>query len=399
MGSTLVAEVEEVAAARPRGGPSLPPAGPPKVLLVDDEEAVLAGLRRHLQGRFSVQTATDVATALQLMREAGPFAVVMTDMRMPGQDGVALLRTLRDEAPHTVRMLLTGYADVDVAIDAVNEGNVFRFLCKPCEPAAVVAAVEAGVEQHRLVTAERELLERTLQGSIRALIDTLSLANPAAFARANRVKGIVVELLDALELDDRWEIEVAAMLSQVGAVTLPPAVAEKLHDGLPLDEDEQAMVDRLPALAADLLEGIPRLEAVAAAIRALEDRPTTGDADAPLATRVLRVALDADVLEARQLPFPAIIETLRGRAERYDPAVLDALARVRNSNAPKGEVREVATASIVPGMVLASDLRAVDGTLLVGRGQEVTTSLVERIANFSARVEVEPTVTVLVRSR
>jgi response regulator RpfG family c-di-GMP phosphodiesterase len=237
------------------------------VLCVDDEPAVLDGLRRSLRGIVELHTATGGAEALATLEAAGPFAVVVSDMRMPGMDGVTLLAHFRERAPDTIRMLLTGNADVEAAAAAVNRGQIFRFLFKPCPPDDLRAAVTAAVEQHRLVTAERELLDRTLRGSVQALVETLALANPTAFTRAARLRRLVRSVVAALGLEEWWHIEIAATLSQIGAVTLPPAVVEKLHTGEELSPDESEMAGRLPAIAEDVLSTIPRLEAVRGIIR------------------------------------------------------------------------------------------------------------------------------------
>ena len=173
----------------------------PRVLCVDDEPNVLAGLRRCLRGHFAVTTAVGGAAGLDALRAEGRFAVVVSDLRMPGMDGVAFLSQVRALAPDTVRVLLTGQADLEAAIASVNEGHIFRFLMKPCAPTQLLAAVDAAAEQHRLLTAERELLEQTLHGSIKALTEALALANPTSFGRATRLKQLVGEpeqLLDAV---------------------------------------------------------------------------------------------------------------------------------------------------------------------------------------------------------
>ncbi|NIQ03497.1 MAG: response regulator, partial [Nitrospinaceae bacterium] len=94
------------------------------------------------------------------------FAVVVSDMRMPDMDGIQFLSRVREHYPQTVRMMLTGYADVKTAMNAVNEGNIFRFMTKPCPPEVFEKVLSAGIEQYRLITAERDLLERTLKGSV-----------------------------------------------------------------------------------------------------------------------------------------------------------------------------------------------------------------------------------------
>src|SRR5919204_6882078 len=162
--------------------------GRPRILCVDDEEFILDGLRDTLRRAFEVHTATGASEALAMLRkEPDAYAVVLSDMRMPGMFGSEFLREARTVAPNAVRMLLTGYADVDSAIRAVNDAQLFRFLTKPCEPEQLVRACIAALAQHRLITAERVLLEQTLRGSVNALVEVLALASPAAFGRAGRV--------------------------------------------------------------------------------------------------------------------------------------------------------------------------------------------------------------------
>lgn len=163
--------------------------GRPWILCVDDEEFVLDGLRDTLRRGFEVHTATGATEALAMLRkEPDGYAVILSDMRMPGMFGSEFLREARTVAPNAVRMLLTGFADVDSAIRAVNDAQLFRFLTKPCEPEQLVRACIAALAQHRLITAERVLLEQTLRGSVNALVEMLSLASPAAFGRAGRVR-------------------------------------------------------------------------------------------------------------------------------------------------------------------------------------------------------------------
>ena len=148
-----------------------------------------------------------------------PVDLVISDMRMPAMDGATFLKYARTGAPDTVRVLLTGQADMDSAIAAVNEGNIFRFLTKPCPIDVLLTALKACVEQHRLVTAERVLLEETLRGSVKMLTEVLSLVSPTAFGRAARLQQRVAAIAAQMGIRDRWHIEVAAMVSQIGPVT------------------------------------------------------------------------------------------------------------------------------------------------------------------------------------
>ena len=131
-----------------------------RVLFVDDEVSVLRGYQRVLHGDFSVSTAVGGEQGLAAIQANGPYAVVISDMRMPGMNGAEFLARVREKAPHTVRMLLTGYADIQSAIQAVNQGNIFRFLTKPCEKAELVKAINLGLEMYRSTLAEKELVKK-----------------------------------------------------------------------------------------------------------------------------------------------------------------------------------------------------------------------------------------------
>ncbi|MCG8587939.1 MAG: response regulator, partial [Proteobacteria bacterium] len=176
----------------------------PKVLCVDDERRVLEGIRRHLRKEFDLTLAPGAEKGLDAVRDQGPFEVVISDLQMPGMDGIEMLSRMQELAPLTVRVLLTGNANVDSAVSAVNEGNIFRFLTKPCPAEKLSKTVHAAIEQHRLLTAEKVLLEQTLHGSVQMLTDVLAMADPAAFGRATRLKQLAGDLSDALGLDARW---------------------------------------------------------------------------------------------------------------------------------------------------------------------------------------------------
>ena len=164
---------------------------PPRILCVDDEAHVLDGLSRVLRHRAEVVTAVGGPAGLALLQSDRDFAVITSDLRMPGLDGVAFLAAACRLAPDATRLLLTGNADVRSAIAAINDGHIFRFLTKPCPPEVLIAAVDQAIAQYRLVTAERVLLQETLHGSVKALVDVLALASPVAFGRAARCQRLI----------------------------------------------------------------------------------------------------------------------------------------------------------------------------------------------------------------
>lgn len=381
--------------------------GKPRILCVDDEPQVLEGLTLNLRRHFEIETATSGALGLEILAREPTLAVVMSDMRMPGMDGAAFLAQARQVLPDAVRVLLTGQAEISSAIAAINEGQIFRFLTKPCPPPALLSAINAAVEQHRLITSERVLLEQTLHGSIKALTDVLALVSPAAFGRATRIKQLVSELAEQLSLRERWQVEVAAMLSQLGYITLPPDTAERLYYGRAVSAEEQQLVARLPTLTEELVGNIPRLEAVQAILKSYTksysaDAAPTNDPKKQVVTvgaQVLHVAIDFDTLETAEAGSADLaLDTLRARAGKYAPHVLEALASVRGTHR-NVTIHEIARRDLLVGMILVEDVTLSNGVLLVARGYEVTERFLERLRNFPAGTMQKTTWRVLMPTR
>ena len=367
------------------------------VLCVDDEPRVLGGLALQLRRRYDVTVAHTGSEGLDLLHRKGPFVIVMSDMRMPGMDGATFLTHVRQQAPDTMRIVLTGQADLPSAIAAVNDGQVFRFLTKPCPPDALRQAFDAAAEQHRLVTSERVLLERTLHGSVKTLVDVLALVSPVAFGRAQRLKRLTGAMANHLDLPDRWQIEVAAMLSQLGMVSLPEDVVARAEAGVVLADDERAMVRRAAAVTDDLLANIPRLEPVRAMLAAARRRRdplelvTEDLVPIERGAQVLRAAAMADTMDSRGERPEAILDTLRNPPGAFDTDVLAALGAVLGEEVTRGDgILEIPRSAVVPGMVLAADVRLNTGVLIVARGYEITASFVERLRNYPPGVVVEP---------
>lgn len=367
----------------------------PRVLCVDDERHVLDGFSRVLRSEFEVVPAAGGVAALHAMQGALPrFAVVLSDMRMPGMNGVAVLAAARRLVPDATRVLLTGQADVKAAIAVVNEAQIFRFLTKPCRPEELLATLRQAAEQHHLLLAQRELLTHTLTGSVQALIEMLALTNPIGYGRALRARQLIADLATLIGFRDRWQMEMAAMISQIGVPVLPPDLGARYAAGDPLSDEEEVEVARLPLLALRVLGTLPRLDEIRAILTHLNDRYDAAASPAieehhPLGARLLRAVLDFDRLRSGGMNDADCLATMRGRADRYDPDVLVDLARVAHSEAPDSSC-EMRLRDVPVGMIFASDVRMEDGTLLIARGQESTEGLLERIERYWSHLESQP---------
>jgi response regulator RpfG family c-di-GMP phosphodiesterase len=370
----------------------------PRVLCVDDEPRILTAIARNLRGALDLTLAGSGAEALSHLRAAPePFAVVVSDMRMPEMNGIALLAHVRREFPDTTRILLTGYADMDSVVEAVNEGHIFRFLGKPCSTTLLLETIRAGVRQHELVTSEKVLLEQTVRGSIDALVGILALASPTLFGRASRIKHLAKLLGEATGVPDQWQVEMAAQLAQIGRITLPDITAAKLASGDLLNDAEAAMVARVPEVTRNIVGCLPRLEPVLEIIDHMDLRfdgagsprhAPSGD-DIPPGSRVLKLAGRIEELRGRGFSTRRVLDTLRVEEGAYDPALVKAYVERADSAGDEAGPRGITLRELRIGMRVVEPVRARTGVLLVAAGQEVTESLLNRIQNYHATVGLE----------
>src|SRR6185437_9822018 len=301
-----------------------------KILIVDDDSNLLASCERNLRRRFNVETAEGGQLGLEKIAARGPYAVVISDMQMPGMNGVQFLSIVKERAPEIVRVMLTGNADVETAMRVVNEGNIFRFLTKPCVPEVLTKAIDDALAQYRLLVAEKELLNKTLNGSIKMLTEILSIMDTPSFGRSQVLRDMVAEATEKLGIANAWEIHLAVMLAPIGYVTVPPETMLKTRAGEVLSKVEEQMMERLPDTAAKLLANIPRLEGVANIVRyqhknfngsGLPADAVSGEA-IPQGARLLKIFWDIFQLEKTGLSRLEALDELTGRSGWYDPQLL-----------------------------------------------------------------------------
>ena len=254
-----------------------------RVLLVDDDKNILAAYRRNLGNKFAVDVAENGEKGLAVLKEREPFAVVISDYRMPGMDGIEFLSLARKVAPHTVRIMLTGYADMEKVLGAINEGNVFRFLTKPCPSNVLTGVLEKAIEQYRLVTNEREMvdealrraqfeesmkvmaeerlavmekkLKSTLEDAIKSMAVVLEKRDPYTANHQRRVAGLAITLAKALGWGDEQTegLYMAAIVHDIGKIYVP---AEILNKPGSLNDLEFAMIRCHPEVGQEILQVI-----------------------------------------------------------------------------------------------------------------------------------------------
>ncbi|MEZ6135180.1 MAG: response regulator [Pirellulaceae bacterium] len=342
-----------------------------KVLLVDDDPNILEGFKRQLRKTYNIATAVGGAEGLTMLKSEGPFAVVVSDMQMPNMSGVEFLSKVREQDEHIVRIMLTGNADQKTAVDAVNEGEIFRFLNKPCPTDQLIKSIAAGLDLHRLVTAEAELLSKTLSGSVRILTQVLSMTMPHVFGLGQEARNLCREIATRMAIEPLWQIEMAAMLMRIGCVSLPQELLKRHLQAETLSDSELKLINEANQRSYELVSAIPRLLEVAEMIREqLADHP-------PPSSRILRAVSDYQRFCTSLQPLQAV--KLMAKKTEYDPVVIDHLLNVIES---MFQSHSLEVSQLAEGMVFEENVTDLDGRILVAKGIEVHASMIDQLLRF-----------------
>ena len=377
-----------------------------KILFVDDEPAILRSYQRYVGLDYDVDTALGGEDGLKMLQENGPYGVVVSDMRMPGMNGAEFLTIVRQNYPESVRMLLTGQADMEDTIAAVNNGRIYRFLTKPCPPETLGQALDEGLELFRLRQAEKELLEQTLNGTIKLLGDILSIVSPELFSRSVRVRDLAHKMAEELEIEHIWKVDVAAMLSQIGCITIPQDILKKKYAGKELSETETYTYFKHLKAGKDLLGNIPRLEEIAEAVAYQEKHfnggghphdDLAGD-DIPIISRILKVAHDYELKKSRDVSHATAMSELLVLSDHYDPDVIEALKSLFTGEQAEFIVKEIRARQVVTGMVLAEGVRTKSDLLLVAERQEISDAMMMCIHNFAENKNIVEPIKIFVKA-
>lgn len=348
-----------------------------RILIVDDDANLLSGLVRHLRKSWVVDVSESPRDGLEALALEPAYAVIVSDYQMPGMNGIEFLTHARDLAPDASRILLTGHSQLDMAIRAINQGQIFRFLAKPCDIGILELAIRSGERQYQLLQSERVLLEQTLTGSVDAMIGLLGHLDTAAFHKAQRITLLVRKLACELNILDLWALTVAAPMSQLAQLSLPLALVDKQRRRIPLSDQESADAREAFEVMADVLDKVPRLGPVAELLRRLappQSRPPISETEigagssASRSVQILQASMEfIDALD--QVPQASeALRTFQGEAWRFDPTVIEALTRVtiRDTGLAR-ETRQIRTldpTNLRLGHLLVDPLRTKSGRIV-----------------------------------
>lgn len=352
------------------------------ILVIDRDAELLCYAEGALRGLGRVQLAASAEQATAALRESNHYSIILTALSFPDMENGLMLPWMRELHPTSVRLLMTRNEGVRTVADAINDAAPFRVLVKPFTREALRRSViDAQVEYDRLVN-ERQMLEGTLHGSLEAIAGMLAVVHPAAFGRAARVRRMVTMLADKIGLPDRWDMQIAALLSQFSALGLDADLVERLCRQGSMTPEERTRVNAAVEATLTLVAPIPRMARVCEILRSIELVPGgaaglasrwPGDAE-----RVLAIALDFDSLFSEHASAAEALHIMESRSGRYHVPYLTALRElVGDRNAAR--FVELPLADVRIGHVFATDVRAPNNLLFIARGQPVTPPLLLKI--------------------
>jgi putative two-component system response regulator len=369
-----------------------------KIMLVDDTPANLKLLEDILQKhQYEVRSFPRGRLALTAIHQEPPDLILL-DVNMPEMNGYELCEQLKS-SPRLSDIPVIFISAMNATEDKVKgfRSGGADYISKPFQIEEVQARVETHLRLRRALQAERDLLERTLNGAVGALLELVQASSPVLVSRSRAVRDIVRWIARKLELKSVWQYELAAMLSLVGCMALPQELFEKAYGGQELSPDENLMFLAHPAAGARFLSKIPRLEVVAEIIR-LQQTPDAGQSiseEVRIGAHLLHLALELDRKIYQDIDCPIAVMGLK-KTGGFEPGMLDALTRYSPAEAPFA-MRQIMIQDIRSGMILDEDIASASTNVLICRAGTVFTELfIERLMNFARNHGVQKRVRVRV---
>src|SRR5687768_3046943 len=402
---------------------------PHRVLIVDDEEIVLIALRETLlRAGYLVSTANDPLPALELMQKE-QYAVIISDQQMPSMTGLDFLTKAKVLQPDASRMLITAVLSLDTVIDAINRGEIYRFIIKPWLREELLVTVQNAVQRYELLTRNNSLqattlamndkltqlnrelelqlargveqneellnlnaaLERNLSRSIELCVQTMQTFYPTLGNQARRAFEVCRSMAEVLNLpaDQKQILEISAWLHDIGLIGVPRNLIRKWQsEPQTLDEAERLLIEHHPILGQELAGFVHHLEGVGMIIRAHHERfdgqgypDNLMGTNIPWLARLLAVAV---AFAESTLDLEDAIQGVRlGSGTAYDPEAIRVFVRAIPKAAVPRKEREVLLSELAPGMVLAKGIYTSNGLLLIPEGQQLSAPYIDKLLNHN----------------
>jgi response regulator RpfG family c-di-GMP phosphodiesterase len=376
-----------------------------RILIVDDTPANIKILNDLLRSQYHISVVTNGPDALQFVESEYKPDLILLDIMMPEMDGYEVCRRLKnnEETKNIPVLFVTAKSEVKDETFGLSLGAV-DYITKPIEPNIIKARIKTHLELESVKKELQTLLNQTLSGSMRVLIEILSLFNPHIFNRSSQLRSLMKQIVKYLQLDNAWEYELAAMLYNIGYISFPAGLIDKLAQNEPLKDNEKKIFDAHPKVGARLIEKIPSLEnisgmilnqnipfyQISAKVQALNESPSL------IGGHLLKIIGDFNELISGDLPPEAVIVQMQEKRGIYSPELLMALKEVLRISEEDSDIRMLKLHEITEGMILDENIYSSSKkVLLIRKGTELSDSVLtrlrtlEKIALFNRKIRIK----------
>lgn len=358
------------------------------VLLVDDESHILTSYARGLRKHYQLVTASSAAEALKLIeQQKTPFPVIVSDFNMPEMTGDEFFKQCLKLSPDSVRVLLSGKADIESIISCINEGKIFRFMLKPCNLDTMKKTLDDSLRQYELIRAEKVILGQTLIATVQLCIDFLSLSNPRVYSYVTKIKNFVEEVAKHLKLDNIWRYTIAALLSHTGDVLISQQHSDELVKKNQLNTHDKQFHQESINVSAKIIEKIPKLEIISKIIQHQTNNLSdlTKETDKPIkeyesyiiGAQLLKSVIDFEKKLTAGLTIDRAIKKMSEFPDFYHHDIVAALHVIKqNESNLKASVK---VADLTTKMTIATDIYNNQGNLIVPKGQVLNSLFIAKL--------------------
>lgn len=380
-----------------------------KVLYVDDEPNLLSSFQSLMRKEaLEIFTLNDSTKIEELLAQKGPFALIISDQRMPNKNGVEVFKTVTSYSPDTIKILLTGYSDFSEALGAINEGGISRYISKPWDDTELKRVVHESINKFNLVNYNKflldelkksndsikSLLNETLTNIVGILSDMMGRINQDAMTQTQRVRkmgSILLERFDDLSEQEKWEIKVSLDLFNLGLVLLPTWVQASISKSGLSSVQNYSSASSHNLLTADLITQIPGMSGVAQIIR-LQNKNYDGTGEPikeylfgdklPFGARLLHILINLDNLTTANYNGIEPLKSMIKNSLKYDSKLIERIINILTGTAkdkPKytapGSVLEYKDCTLLEldeGNVIKEDIVTASGIKLASAGSTLS---------------------------
>lgn len=412
------------------------------ILFIDDNMDLIQDLAQHFFNKYNVVTAQDGEEGLKIIERQGPFAAVICNIKMPGMDGVTFLYKVRKLSPNTRRIIMSSVADHETLIRVINKARIYHFVQKPCPTAMLEMIMDKAVDRYRFISAQRDIIDQTINSVTQAYRDILAMTNPVAYSRSSRVASIVAQMAKQLSLANSWLYELAGMLSQVGCVRIPVETMEKVFTNQTLNSIDQKLLSEYPRWSYELVKDLPKMDMASEMIlKQKEDftgpklsvAPTLSDEEKEaieagtmpkpepfdpylrenltefgdiklrppneVGAELLKVAVDFETLISSGHDIEGAIEALKNRNKDtvYNPLIINTLSKIKLPEVQK-KIIEIPINQLSKHMTFEHDVLSKCGALLARKGKSYNATYQELFEKYFEQNNIPETIYVSVDS-